>query len=215
MLEGKLDFMLGGADAQATPGDLVRLGMGMPHGIFNKSDQTAKVLFWVSPTQKLYDLFWGHSQHEGTEAGSRGGARGRAQHPLPAPASRGVRIVWWAKALLRRAHHLMLRSLHNSLSYPAQAGDPSTPEPLGSITNASGYWNPPPSRAMTAACDSAFSRRDAPEVFITFTLSSNRGRREDRVRAAPAVSCAKCTEESAHEHTGSAEAIRHSLRKGK
>src|SRR5260370_900685 len=65
MLEGKLDFMLGGADAQATPGDLIRLGMGVPHGIFNKSDQTAKVLFWVSPTQKLYDLFWGlHNMKE-------------------------------------------------------------------------------------------------------------------------------------------------------
>jgi quercetin dioxygenase-like cupin family protein len=58
LLEGKLDFMLNGADAQATPGDLVRLGMGLPHGIFNKSDQVVKVLFWVSPTQKLYDLFW-------------------------------------------------------------------------------------------------------------------------------------------------------------
>ena len=34
------------------------------------------------------------------------------------------------------------------------------------------------------------------------------------MRAAPAVSCAKCTKESAHEHTGSAEAIRHSLRNG-
>jgi quercetin dioxygenase-like cupin family protein len=59
MLEGKLDFMLAGSDAQATAGDLIRLGMGVPHGIFNKSDQTAKVLFWVSPTKKLYDLFWG------------------------------------------------------------------------------------------------------------------------------------------------------------
>ena len=59
--------MLGGADAQATPGDLIRLGMGVPHGIFNKSDQTAKVLFWVSPTQKLYDLFWGiHNMKEQT-----------------------------------------------------------------------------------------------------------------------------------------------------
>jgi hypothetical protein len=42
-----------------------------------------------------------------------------------------------------------------------------------------------------------------------------RGRREDRVRAAPAVSCAivhhkKC----AHEHTGSAETLRPSLRNG-
>ena len=34
------------------------------------------------------------------------------------------------------------------------------------------------------------------------------------MRAAPAVSCARCTKENAHEHTGSAEAIRHSLRNG-
>jgi hypothetical protein len=34
------------------------------------------------------------------------------------------------------------------------------------------------------------------------------------VRAAPAVSCARYTKENAHEHTGSAEAIRHSLRDG-
>jgi hypothetical protein len=33
-----------------------------------------------------------------------------------------------------------------------------------------------------------------------------RGSRECRVRAAPAVSCAKCTRKCAHEHTGSAEA---------
>jgi hypothetical protein len=33
-----------------------------------------------------------------------------------------------------------------------------------------------------------------------------RGRRECRARAAPAISCAKCTKEDAHEHTGSAEA---------
>src|SRR3984893_5828380 len=46
MLEGKLDFMLGGGEAQATAGDLIRLGMGVPHGLFNKSDQTAKGLFW-------------------------------------------------------------------------------------------------------------------------------------------------------------------------
>src|SRR5260370_28910722 len=56
---------LRGADAQATPGDLIRLGMGVPHGIFNKSDQTPKVLFWVSPSQQLYDLFWGiHNMKE-------------------------------------------------------------------------------------------------------------------------------------------------------
>src|ERR1700675_143260 len=41
-----------------------------------------------------------------------------------------------------------------------------------------------------------------------------RGCREYRVHAAPAVSCAKCAKESAHEHTGSAEALRHSLGDG-
>ena len=43
---------------------------------------------------------------------------------------------------------------------------------------------------------------------------SNRGRREDRVLAAPAVSRADCTKQSAHEHTGSAETLRPSLRNG-
>ena len=37
---------------------------------------------------------------------------------------------------------------------------------------------------------SAFSRRDSPELCFDFTLLNERGRREDRVRAAPAVSCA-------------------------
>ena len=41
-----------------------------------------------------------------------------------------------------------------------------------------------------------------------------RGRREDRVLAAPAVSRAKCANKNAHEHTGSAEAVRPSLRDG-
>ena len=42
----------------------------------------------------------------------------------------------------------------------------------------------------------------------------DRGRREDRVRAAPAVPCANIRIKTAHEHTGSAEAIRPSLRDG-
>ena len=42
-----------------------------------------------------------------------------------------------------------------------------------------------------------------------------RGRREDRVRAAPAVSRANAyAKKNAHEHTGSAEAVRPSLRSG-
>jgi hypothetical protein len=46
------------------------------------------------------------------------------------------------------------------------------------------------------------------------SLRMSRGRREDRVRAAPAVSCAKCAQEHAHEHAGSAESIRPSPRNG-
>src|SRR6266404_1677746 len=48
-----------------------------------------------------------------------------------------------------------------------------------------------------------FSRRDAPEVCKSFLhLSKKRGRRECRMHAAPAVSCAMCTKRCAHEHTG-------------
>ncbi len=62
--------------------------------------------------------------------------------------------------------------------------------------------------------DSAFSRHEVPEVCFRFALTKKRGRREDRMRAAPAVSCANCTEKSAHEHTGPAENTRPSLRNG-
>ncbi len=58
MFEGRFDLMLDGRDFIATAGDLIRLPMGLPHGIFNKSDQPVKCFFWVAPTRKLYDLFW-------------------------------------------------------------------------------------------------------------------------------------------------------------
>src|ERR1700743_1062880 len=60
-----------------------------------------------------------------------------------------------------------------------------------------------------------------PSFAITFApkrkrahATLKRGRREDRVRAAPAVSCANAHKRNAHEHTGSAEAVRPSLRNG-
>ena len=65
MLEGRMDAVLDGRDFVATAGDLVRLPMGQPHGLFNKADQPIKCLFWVTPTRKLYDLFWAiHSMKE-------------------------------------------------------------------------------------------------------------------------------------------------------
>ena len=53
-----------------------------------------------------------------------------------------------------------------------------------------------------------------PGVCIVRVPLIRRGRREDRVHAAPAVSCAKCANKGAHEHTGSAETLRPSLRSG-
>jgi mannose-6-phosphate isomerase-like protein (cupin superfamily) len=65
MFEGRLDCVLDGREYIATAGDLIRLPMGIAHGFFNKSDQVAKCLFWVTPTRKLYDLFWAiHSMKE-------------------------------------------------------------------------------------------------------------------------------------------------------
>jgi len=59
MLEGRLDLILDGQESFAGPGDTIRLPRGIPHGIFNHSEANAKCIFWVAPTQRLYDLFWG------------------------------------------------------------------------------------------------------------------------------------------------------------
>jgi hypothetical protein len=67
---------------------------------------------------------------------------------------------------------------------------------------------------MTTECGFAISRHELPELCSQLPALLFRGRREDRVRAAPAVSCAKCAKEHAHEHTGTAGASRPSLRNG-
>src|SRR6266850_3341441 len=53
-----------------------------------------------------------------------------------------------------------------------------------------------------------------PRFASSFALFEIRGRREDRVLAAPAVSRAICANKNAHEHTGSAGTLRPSLRNG-
>jgi quercetin dioxygenase-like cupin family protein len=58
MLSGRFDLLLEGKEAIAEPGDLIRLPQGIPHGLFNRSDADIKCLFWVSPSRRLYDLFW-------------------------------------------------------------------------------------------------------------------------------------------------------------
>ena len=61
------------------------------------------------------------------------------------------------------------------------------------------------SRAMTIECVFAISRHELPEAFLKLPPSPIRGRREDRVLAAPAVSRAICANKTAHEHTGQRE----------
>src|SRR4051794_4114174 len=90
----------------------------------------------------------------------------------------------------------------------------STPRRIDLSTKASGILDHPLSRVMTTEYVFAISRRDAPEFYRTVVPPGKGGRREDRVRAAPAVSCARCTSKNAHEHTGSAETLRPSPRNG-
>jgi hypothetical protein len=73
--------------------------------------------------------------------------------------------------------------------------------------------NAPSRNDVALTCVHVLAAQFARAVQI-FSAHKNRGRRESRVRAAPAVSRAKCANKNAHEHTGSAEAIRPSLRNG-
>ena len=57
MLEGKFDLWLDGQDLSAGPGDLVRMPMNKPHGIFNRSDAEVRCVFWVAPSRSLRALF--------------------------------------------------------------------------------------------------------------------------------------------------------------
>ncbi len=57
VLEGELTLVVGAEDRPAGPGDLVRLPIGKPHGLFNRSGTQVACLFWVTPTARLYDLF--------------------------------------------------------------------------------------------------------------------------------------------------------------
>lgn len=42
---------------KAGPGDLVRMPMGVAHGVYNRSGAEAKCVFGVAPSRKLFDLF--------------------------------------------------------------------------------------------------------------------------------------------------------------
>jgi hypothetical protein len=100
-----------------------------------------------------------------------------------------------------------LMPAHTQLSYPRRRVS-STPRPIRSIIEVSGILDHPLSRVMTTGNDTTSRSRGSicPRLAIEFLCPPNRGRRECRVHAAPAVSCAICTSKCAHEHTGEAEA---------
>jgi len=57
MLEGDLEIEFGDEKHVAGPGDMVRMPMGVAHGIFNRSGKTASCTFGVAPSGKLFELF--------------------------------------------------------------------------------------------------------------------------------------------------------------
>lgn len=57
VLEGMFDLRLGDAQAQARPGDLVRMPMGVPHAYYNNQSVASRALFWVTPARQLRALF--------------------------------------------------------------------------------------------------------------------------------------------------------------
>jgi hypothetical protein len=87
------------------------------------------------------------------------------------------------------------------LVMPREGGASSTLRLIDSIIDVSGILDHPPSRVMTTKYVSAFSRLNEPEVCLSL-VPQTRGRREDRVLAAPAVPRAICANKTAHEHTG-------------
>lgn len=57
VLSGQLEVDFGPETQRAGPGDLVRMPMGIAHGVFNRSGAEATAMFGVAPSRGLFDLF--------------------------------------------------------------------------------------------------------------------------------------------------------------
>lgn len=55
--EGEFELFLDGQTRFGKTGDFIRMPMGIAHGIFNKSGKPVRALFWVSPSNGLFELF--------------------------------------------------------------------------------------------------------------------------------------------------------------
>ncbi|MER5388437.1 cupin domain-containing protein [Saccharopolyspora sp. NPDC002686] len=57
VLDGVFTLYLDGKWETAGPGDTVRMPKGLPHAYYNRSEDLARALFWVSPAGRLAQLF--------------------------------------------------------------------------------------------------------------------------------------------------------------
>jgi hypothetical protein len=103
---------------------------------------------------------------------------------------------------------------HTQQSYPRRRVS-STPRPIDLIAGASGILDHPLSRMIQLGDDTASRSRGSicPGLAVEFPSPPDRGRRECRVHAAPAVSCANVYKK-AHTSIQGSGGIRYSLRNG-
>ena len=64
VLEGKLTVEFEGETVTAGPGDVIRMPQGRPHGIFNRSGETAMCHFAVAPARQLFERLDGLTDPE-------------------------------------------------------------------------------------------------------------------------------------------------------
>ena len=91
--------MLEGHEFIAATGDVIRLPMNLPHGMFNKTDQIVKCFFWVAPTRKLYDLYW--AIHGMKEQNPPDVVALSAKHEVMFPAAAGVKSIFPRREFFR------------------------------------------------------------------------------------------------------------------
>jgi hypothetical protein len=96
---------------------------------------------------------------------------------------------------------------------PREGGASSKPRPLGLIVGVSGILDHPPSRVMTSEHDPAFSPHACAKFCWKFPALIQRAQGIPGACCTHGLACKECMQD-AHEHTGSAEAFRHSPRNG-
>jgi hypothetical protein len=138
---------------------------------------------------------------------------------IDVPERRLIPIFPGNAGLNRRPPWATMTILHLPPSCPRRRAS-STPRPLGSITSASEYWIVRRSLSSGAhsrdpVADDDERRRSRDDIRPSFANSSAPKRAQGRpgARCTRGLMC-KADSENAHEHTGSAEAVRPSLRNG-